>query len=91
MVDSPDAFSPVAISPVEYLAANDAVITIGEDKPVFGLFDKLQLNLRGYLMLISVLAADSVANNSMGIDKQFIYGNSLIDAITIQLGLLGNY
>ncbi len=67
------------------------VITIGEDKPVLGLFDKLQLNVRGDLMMISVLAADSLANNPMGIDKQFIYGNSLIDAVTIQLGLLGNY
>ena len=67
------------------------VITIGEDKPVLGLFDKLQLNLRGELMLIDVLAADPIESNPMGVDKQFIYGNSLIDAIVIQLGLLGNY
>jgi hypothetical protein len=67
------------------------VITIGDDKPVLGLFDKLQLNLKGDIMMISVLAADSLAANPMGIDKQFIYGNSFIDAIAIQLGLLGNY
>ncbi|MBA3820008.1 MAG: DUF3570 domain-containing protein [Deltaproteobacteria bacterium] len=67
------------------------VITIGEDKPVLGLFDKLQLNLKGDIMLIDLLAADSLADNPMGIDRQFIYGNSLIDAIVIQLGLLGNY
>jgi hypothetical protein len=67
------------------------VITIGEDKPVLGLFDKLQLNVKGDIMMIDVLAADSVADNPMGIDKQFIYGNSLIDAISIQVGLLGNY
>lgn len=65
------------------------VITIGEDKPVLGLFDKLQLNVRGDIMFIDVLAAD--ADNPMGIDKQFIYGNSLIDGIIIQAGLLGNY
>jgi hypothetical protein len=65
------------------------VITIGEDKPVLGLFDKLQLNVRGDIMFIDVLAAD--ADNPMGIDKQFIYGNSLIDGIVIQAGLLGNY
>jgi Protein of unknown function (DUF3570) len=65
------------------------VITIGEDKPVLGLFDKLQLNVRGDIMFIDVLAADS--DNPMGIDKQFIYGNSLIDGIVIQAGLLGNY
>jgi hypothetical protein len=81
------------LSPVRNvtLGGKLTVITIGEDKPVLGLFDKLQLNLRGDIMLIDVLAADSVANNPMGIDKQFIYGNSLIDAIAIQLGLLGNY
>jgi len=48
-------------------------------------------NLRGDLMFISNLAADDEANNAGGIDKQFIYGTSLIDAVTLQLGLLGNY
>ncbi|HLL25306.1 MAG TPA: DUF3570 domain-containing protein [Kofleriaceae bacterium] len=67
------------------------VITVGEDKPVLGMFDKLQLNVRGDIMLIDVLAADSLADNPMGIDQQFIYGNSLIDGIVIQAGLLGNY
>jgi len=43
------------------------------------------------VLLLDVLAADSVTDNPMGIDKQFIYGNSLIDAVVLQLGLLGNY
>jgi hypothetical protein len=67
------------------------VITIGEDRPVLGLFDKLQLNLKGDLMLIDLLPADSLADNPEGIETQFIYGNSLIDGVVIQLGLLGNY
>lgn len=81
------------LSPVRNITLGGklTVITIGEDKPVLGLFDKLQLNVRGDIMLISVLAADSTADNPMGIDKQFIYGNSLIDAIVIQAGILGNY
>lgn len=81
------------LSPVRNVLAGAklTVITIGEDKPVLGLFDKLQLNLRGELMLIDLIAADDVDANPMGIDRQFIYGNSLIDAITLQLGLLGNY
>lgn len=81
------------LSPVRNatLGGKLTVITIGDDKPVLGLFDKLQLNLRGDIMMIDVLAADSLENNPMGIDKQFIYGNSLIDGIAIQLGLLGNY
>jgi len=65
------------------------LITIGEEKPVWGLFDKLQLLAKGELMMFDTLAAD--ANNTAGIDKQFINGNSLIDAVVIQLGLLGSY
>ncbi|MBA2543323.1 MAG: DUF3570 domain-containing protein [Deltaproteobacteria bacterium] len=65
------------------------VITIGEDKPVWGLFDKLQLLAKGEIMLLDNLAAD--AGNGGGIDKQFINGGSLIDAVVIQLGLLGSY
>jgi hypothetical protein len=42
-------------------------------------------------MLLDVLAADSVIDNPMGIDKQFIYGNHLIDAVVLQLGLAGSY
>ena len=30
-------------------------------------------------------------DNPMGIDHQFIYGNSLIDAVILQLGLTGSY
>jgi len=81
------------LSPVRNatLGGKLTVITVGEDEPVLGMFDKLQLNLRGDVMLIGVLAADSLADNPMGIDRQFIYGGSLVDAIVIQLGLLGNY
>jgi hypothetical protein len=32
-----------------------------------------------------------LTDNPMGIDKQFIYGNRLIDGVLLQLGLLGNY
>jgi hypothetical protein len=79
------------LAPVRNITAGTklTMITIGEDKPVLGMFDKLQLNLRGELMLIDTLDAD--AASPMGTDRQFIYGNSLIDAIVIQLGVLGNY
>ena len=42
-------------------------------------------------MAVPTLPADDLANNPMGIDKQFIYGNSLIDAVILQLGLTGNF
>jgi hypothetical protein len=66
-----------------------SIITIGEDRPVWGLFDKLQLVLRGEAILMENLVADS--NNPMGIDRQFINGTALVDAIVLQLGLLGHY
>jgi hypothetical protein len=67
------------------------LITLGGDKPVWGLFDKLQVNIKADALLLDVLAADSLANNPMGVDRQFIYGNSLIDAVILQLGLTGNF
>jgi len=67
------------------------LITIGGDKPVWGLFDKLQLNVKADVLMLAVLPADNLANNPMGIDRQFIYGNSLIDAVILQLGITGNY
>lgn len=81
------------LSPVRsgLLGAKLTLITVGEDKPVWGLFDKLQLNLKGDLMLLMPVAADNPADNPMGIDNQFLNGASLLDAVVLQLGLLGNY
>ncbi|CAN5877709.1 hypothetical protein BH11MYX2_BH11MYX2_36270 [soil metagenome] len=75
----------------ETLGAKLDLITIGGDKPVLGLFDKLQFVVRGDVMLLDVLATDSLENNTEGISHQFLYGNSLIDAVTLQLALMGNY
>jgi len=81
------------LSPVRnaMLGGKLTLITLGGDKPVWGLFDKLQLNVKADILMLDVLPADNLADNPMGIDKQFIYGNSLIDAVILQLGLLGNY
>ena len=81
------------LSPVRNASfgAKLTLITVGGDKPVWGLFDKLQLNLKGEAMLIDLLAADSLAANPAGIDNQFLYGQSFVDAAVLQLGLLGNY
>jgi Protein of unknown function (DUF3570) len=67
------------------------LITLGGEKPVWGLFDKLQVNAKADVLLLDVLAADSLADNPMGISTQFIYGNSPIDAVVLQLGLMGSY
>lgn len=81
------------LSPVRNatVGAKLTLITVGGDKPVWHLFDKLQLNIKADVLMLDVLPADSLADNPMGIDKQFIYGNSLIDAVILQLGLTGNY
>jgi hypothetical protein len=67
------------------------LITIGEDKPVWGLFDRLQVNLKGDVLMLMPVAADRGADNPMGIGTQFLNGNNLLDAVILQLGLLGNY
>ncbi len=67
------------------------LITVGGDHPVWGLFDKLQLNAKGDILLLDQLPAGSTTDNVAGIGKQFLYGNSLLDAVILQLGLLGNY
>jgi hypothetical protein len=81
------------LSPVRNatLGAKLTLITIGGDKPVWGLFDKLQVHVKADILMLDVLAADSLTDNPMGVDKQFIYGNSLIDAVILQLGVMGNY
>ncbi len=81
------------LSPVRsaLLGAKLTLITIGEDKPVWGLFDKLQFNLKGDAMVLIPVAANDASLNPMGIDKQFLNGNNFLDAIVLQLGLLGNY
>src|SRR6476646_1044818 len=65
--------------------AKITVITVAGDKPVWGLFDKLQFNVRGDVLILGSLAADSSLENPAGIDKQFLYGNGLFDAVIMQL------
>lgn len=43
------------------------------------------------MLILDQLPADSSLANPMGIDKQFLYGNGLLDAVILQLGILGNY
>ncbi len=73
------------------LGAKLTMITVAGDKPVWGLFDKLQFNLKGDLLILDQPRRRLSLDQPEGIDKQFIYGTSLIDAVILQLGLLGNY
>lgn len=81
------------LSPVRsaLFGAKLTIISVGGDKPVWGLFDKLDFNVKGDVLILDQLPADSSLDNPMGIDKQFLYGTGLFDAVIIQLGLLGTY
>ncbi|MEO8843885.1 MAG: DUF3570 domain-containing protein [Kofleriaceae bacterium] len=81
------------LSPVRsaMVGAKLTVITVGGEKPVWGLFDKLDFNVKGDILILDQLPADPTLDNPMGIDKEFLYGTGLFDAVIIQLGLLGTY
>ena len=74
------------------LGAKLTVLSYAENgKAVWGLFDKLQLNLKSDLYLLEHLAADDPSANLGGIGTQFINGGSLLDAFVLQLGLNLDY
>ncbi|MFT3700307.1 MAG: DUF3570 domain-containing protein [Kofleriaceae bacterium] len=81
------------LSPVRnaLIGAKATVITVGGDHPVWGLFDKLDFNVKADLLILDQLPADPSLDNPMGIDKQFLYGTGLLDAVIFQLGLLATY
>lgn len=67
------------------------LITLKGEQPVWHIFDRLQLEAKGDLLLLDQLPTEDPSTNPMGIGKQFLYGNSLLDAVVLQLGLLGTY
>lgn len=69
-----------------------SVLTIAEDeKKVWGVFEKLQVNIRGDLLLMDELAADSDALNQLGRDQQFLTSGQFIDAFILSVGVLADY
>ena len=81
------------LSPVRnaVVGAKLTLITLKGDKPVWHLFDKLSLNLKGDILILDQLPQEDPSLNMGGIKTEFLYGNSLLDAVILQLGLLGNY
>ena len=67
------------------------LISLKGEQPVWHLFDRLQFELKGDILLLDQLPTEDPSLNPMGIGKQFLYGNSLLDAVVLQLGLLGTY
>jgi hypothetical protein len=81
------------LSPVRdaEVGAKLTLISIKGEKPVWGLFDRLSFNAKGDILFLDQLAATAPGPNPMGIGKEFLYGNGLLDAIVLQLGLLATY
>ncbi|HVK74162.1 MAG TPA: DUF3570 domain-containing protein [Kofleriaceae bacterium] len=74
------------------VGAKLTVITVAEDdKKVWGLFEKLNLNLKADVLLLDELAADDLEANLGGRDGQFLTSDQLLDAFTLQLGILADY
>lgn len=67
------------------------ISTAEDDKEVWGLFDKLQLNLKADLYLLHELEADNPAANPAGTGGQFLTSGQALDAFVLGLGILANY
>lgn len=81
------------LSPVRsaLVGAKLTLLAVSDDHPIWGLFDKLQFHVKGDLLVLDQVAADSSLSNPAGISTQFLYGNSFVDALVLQAGLQGNY
>jgi hypothetical protein len=60
--------------------------------PVWGVFDSLQLDLKGEMLVLHEFPTGNIDENPLGIERQFLTsGGQLIDAVIVQLGLLLSY
>ena len=67
-------------------------ISVGDGgESVLGLFDELQVNLKGELLFLDELPANSLSENRDGIDEQFLSSDQFLDAFVLQLGVLAAY
>ncbi|HEY3801764.1 MAG TPA: DUF3570 domain-containing protein [Kofleriaceae bacterium] len=82
------------LSPVRsaLVGAKIALLSVaGTDHKVWGLFDRLTFDVKGDVLFLSQLPADTSMPNPEGISTEFLYGNSFFDAVILQLSLLANY
>jgi hypothetical protein len=78
------------LAPIRNVLAGARLSYIGlnpEGGSVWGLFDEVQLDLRGDLLLLDELPANPLDQNRAGIDRQFLSSGQLIDAFILSLGL----
>ncbi|HKE18140.1 MAG TPA: DUF3570 domain-containing protein [Kofleriaceae bacterium] len=78
------------LAPVRNVLAGGKLSYIGFDqdgKSVWGLFDEVKIDLKGDVLLLDELPANSTSMNRSGIDGQFLSSGQLIDAFVLQLSL----
>lgn len=58
---------------------------------VWGVFDSLQLDLKGEVLVLHEFPTGNIDENPLGIEQQFLTSGQLFDAVVVQLGLLLSY
>ena len=78
------------LAPVRNVLVGGKLAYIGvnqEGGNVWGVFDEVEIDLKADLLFLDELPANSLDDNPMGIDSQFLSSGQLIDAILLQLSL----
>lgn len=78
------------LAPIRNVMTGAKLSYIGVDEEggnVWGLFDEVQLDLKGDLLFLDELPANPTDTNPFGIDKQFLSSGQLLDAFVLQLSL----
>ena len=66
---------------LSYIGVNE------EGGNVWGLFDEVELDLKGDILFLDELPANPTDTNPMGIDNQFLSSGQLLDAFVLQIAL----
>jgi hypothetical protein len=78
------------LAPIRNVMAGAKLSYIGvheDGSNVWGLFDEVQLDLKGDLLFLQELPANPTDTNPFGIDSQFLSSGQLLDAFVLQLAL----
>ncbi|HEU5060832.1 MAG TPA: DUF3570 domain-containing protein [Kofleriaceae bacterium] len=78
------------LAPIRNVMAGAKLSYIGVNEDggnVWGLFDEVQLDLKGDLLFLQELPANPTDTNPFGIDSQFLSSGQLLDAFVLQLAL----
>jgi hypothetical protein len=78
------------LAPIRNIITGAKLSYIGineEGGNVWGLFDEIELDLKGDLLFLQELPANPLDQNPFGIDSQFLSSDQLLDAFLLQISL----